>query len=243
MLFIRGMGTRSGALAQVAVLTTAAALSCMQTPRVPMRELTALEAKVSDCETAECRLAMYAELSNRGADLLAEIYDADVPCGSFSSQDCPDIHWCLGLAQGSYPGTYDESSDLLWVGEDRTAVHKTKTASELEPSWNGTFSEALHEMAKTERVRPITLNRSAHRWVKEWSQSPLIPARRREVIPVESCTVVYADACERRVGYACVGAEWAHLAGAAGLVPIELSFSEAEPHQTALGNARMLVLD
>ena len=88
----------------------------------------------------------------------------------------------------------------------------------------------------------ITLSRDAERWRDVTSIGHEATHRVQDVVPIENCVVVYADACAGRIGYVCTGAPWWNATGAAGLIPVELDL-ESPATRRVLAHGRAITLD
>ena len=221
---------------------TALAVACASAPPVPTRPVAEVHTSIEICQNAKCRLSGYLELFMGGANLLSKIRDAPTPCGSFAAEGCPAMPWCLSLLQGSYRMDFTERSDVVWAGRDAASVKKITAAAETTPTVDGALSGAVDEEAARLDLASITLSRDAERW-REVETMRLTETRRvHDVVAIENCTVVYADACAGRIGTVCTGAPWWLAAETDGFIPVETDLGPPVTRRL-VAHGRLVTLD
>jgi hypothetical protein len=242
-------------LARTHVLTTIAALALLGAPSAgviactpgktaaPTRPVAEVHTSIEKCQNTECRLLAYLELFRGGADLLSGIRDASAPCGKFAATGCPSVPWCLSLLQGTYHLNFQEESDVVWLGRDAASVKEITDAAERTLTEDGLrTTDQLNRNAAHLAVASVTLSRDAQRWREVPSIGLAVPRRVHDVVPIENCTVVFADACAGRIGYVCTGSPWWNAVGSDGWIPVELDL-ESPPTHRALSQGRLVSLD
>ena len=210
---------------------------------MPSRPVAEIRATVEKCKNVECRLLGYQELFRGGVDLLSAVRDVEVPCGAFAEEGCPSMPWCLSLLQGTYQVVFEEQSDVVWVGRNAESVKAITIAAEKTETVDGTMLDGdVGKAAARLDLAAITLSRDAERWREVPSIGQDATHRVQDLVPIENCVVVYADACAGRIGSVCAGAPWWNSVGAGGLIPVELDL-ESPSTRRALAHGRAITLD
>jgi len=231
-------------------IAVAATLSCTPPKPIPSRPLIEVQASIEKCESSECRLTGYLELFKGGTDLLSKIRDADAPCGAFRAPGCAAVPFCLSLLQGTYQTDFHEESDVVWLGRNAAAVKEVTRVAESSLTQDGMLDgDPVAKRVQHFDLASITLSRDASRWREVPFVDLTVTRRVQDVVPIENCTVVFADACAGRVGYVCAGRPWWNAAGRGGWIAVELDLESPPkrrllaPGKAAAARQQIITLD